>query len=64
VISSAADAPLDAKGSLTLDHEGNYQIDLSLRTRSGTDERLANLLTGLGRADGQGWYRLKSQGHI
>ena len=64
VISNLDDAPVDAKGSVTLDKEGNYQVDISVRARKTAEERLSNLLHTLGKADAQGWYHIKTKGQL
>ena len=63
-ISSEKTSPVDAKGSVTLDQEGRYVVDLQLRTNRLADPKLANLVKGLGRADADGWYRVKHQGQL
>jgi hypothetical protein len=64
VISSATGAPVDSKGSLTLDQEGHYEAEIYLRANRAADPRLGNLLKGLGKADAQGWYRIEQQGQL
>lgn len=63
-ISNEETAAVDAKGRITLDESGRYNVDLLVRANRLADPRLANLIKGLGRADAQGWYRVKHQGQL
>lgn len=63
-ISDAQGAAADAQGAIRLDASGAYTVDLQLRAKAGADQRLRNLLQGLGSPDAQGWYRLVSKGQL
>lgn len=56
--------PLQAGGTVTLQPDGRYNLDLQLAAQAGADEGLRSGLAMLGRADAQGRYRLKYQGKL
>lgn len=63
-ISDQQDAPVEAKGTVSLDEQGAYQVEIQLKPRANADERLRNLMQGLGRPDAQGWYKVRTQGTL
>ena len=63
-LSDEPGAAVSAQGMLTLDQEGAYNLELLLRPKGNADQRLSNLLKGLGKPDAKGWYMLKSNGSL
>lgn len=59
-----SEGPLALEGSVALDPGGRYVLDARLRARAGADDRLAQMLDQLGRADAQGWHSVREQGRL
>lgn len=60
----ASEGPIALDGSAALSPAGVYRLDLRLRARENADPRLVELLTELGQADPEGWYRIAEQGRL
>lgn len=59
-----SDGPLAVKGSVALTANNIYQLNIRLRARSGAEPRLKRLLSELGDANANGWYRIHTQGAL
>lgn len=56
--------PLAIKGNATLSDSQAYAADVQLRARAGADNRLKKLLAQLGKADSEGWHRIRQRGRL
>lgn len=56
--------PLAIDGQITLDGSRRYRLDARLRARAGADDRLDDMLDQIGRADAEGWHRVREQGRL
>lgn len=56
--------PLAVKGHATLADNQTYAADIQLRARAGADDRLKKLLAQIGKADSEGWYRIRQRGRL
>jgi len=56
--------PIAVGGQASLDREGRYRLNLTLRPRAGADQRLRGLLSQLGEPDAQGRYRINAKGQL
>ncbi|GAB3685606.1 type II secretion system protein N [Salinisphaera aquimarina] len=59
-----SNGPLAIDGQIAIDPQRRYQLDVRMRPRAGADERLGQMLDQLGRADAQGWHRVKENGQL
>lgn len=56
--------PLALDGQITIDNSRRYRMEAALRARAGADERLGSMLDQLGKADDEGWHRVREQGRL
>ncbi|MES1925496.1 type II secretion system protein N [Salinisphaera sp. T31B1] len=59
-----SDGPLAIEGQVRIDSQRRYVLDVRLRARAGADQRLEQMLDQLGKADAQGWHRVREQGRL
>lgn len=59
-----SDGPLAVAGSARLQPGGRYRVNIRLRPRPEADRRLQELLSELGNADSDGWYRIAASGRL
>lgn len=59
-----SDGPLAAEGNARLQPGGSYRLDFRLRARTEAEPRLKKLLSELGDADTNGWYRIRERGQL
>lgn len=56
--------PLELQGTLTVDANRAYQLDVQLRPKAQADPTLVSLVRSIGPADAQAWHRLKRNGQL
>lgn len=56
--------PLELEGTITVDANRTYQMDVRLRPKAEADPSLVSLVRSIGPADGQAWHRLKRSGKL
>lgn len=59
-----SDGPLAVKGSAQLQPNNVYQLTVRLRPRTSADPRVKQLISELGNANANGWYRISTQGRL
>jgi general secretion pathway protein N len=55
---------VELSGTADLDPQGRYKLDVKLRPRASAQAGIVSLIQQLGRADSEGWYRLRRQGQL
>jgi autotransporter translocation and assembly factor TamB len=58
----STDGQLEASGTGQISPAGQYSLELKLRPRATAPASVVSLLQPLGRADAEGWYRLRRSG--
>jgi hypothetical protein len=56
--------PLEVAGTVKLDAERRYELQLRLRPKPNAPAMLPNLVRSLGAPDAEGWYRLQRKGQL
>lgn len=56
--------PLIVKGKAELNADNTYWLNIRLRPRDGAKPRVKQLISELGNADANGWYRIQTRGQL